>query len=334
MGVRGSLLAFGRATGAWRIPAAVFGRQRVTVLGYHRIADPESPGFRGFAGNASATPDEFAAQMAWVAARMTPITLADLLAAVDGASLPARPVLVTFDDGYRDNLTVALPVMEQHGIAPLILLATDHIGTDEPFWWDRAAAVLTAATPGDADLPLLGRRRWDDPWPIAREWVGAAKTVPDPVMREALDDLVSRLDGAGVAGPEHLSWSDVTAMAGRGVTFGAHTCRHAILPGLDPDDARTEIARSVARVAEALGSPPTAFAYPNGQARDVNNAVAAMVHDAGIRVAFTLVPGPTRIAEIRRDPLRIRRIYIHHGDARDRFAAKVAGVPRLVPILR
>lgn len=334
MGVRGLLLSFGRASGAWRPAAGVFGRHRVTVLGYHRIADPGSPGFRGFAGNASATPDEFASQIAWIASRMTPITAADLLAAAGGAALPPRPVLVTFDDGYRDNLTVAAPILAEHGILPVIFLATDHIGVDTPFWWDRAAAVFAAAGPGEADLPLLGPVAWDDPAVAARRWITAAKEVPDPVMRRALADLVARLDGAAVAGPEHLSWEEVALLADRGVTFGAHTRRHAILPALADDDARAEITGSVQAVAAAIGAPPTAFAYPNGRAVDVDDRIVAFARDAGIAMAFTLVPGPARVSEVRRDPMRIRRVYVHHGDALDRFVAKVAGVPRLVPILR
>ena len=312
-------------------------RARLTVLAYHRIADHLGSGFIGYAGNASATPAEFAEQMAWVTERLHPITLTDLAAAVEGRGvLPRRPVLVTFDDGYRDNLTAALPVLERYGVPATVFLATDHIGSDLPFWWDRAAWALHAAPSQRVALPLLGEvEAASDRHSITRQWVQAAKQLPDVAMRSAVDALprelgVSEKPGAfrGVA----LTWDDVAAMRGRGVTFEAHTCSHPILTRVDPITAASQVSRSVQRVAEATGDlgSSIAFAYPNGLRSDVDDAVEAAVAAAGIRLAFTLAPGPSRWDEVVRRPLRIRRVYLHHDDGIDRFVAKVSGLPRLL----
>lgn len=337
MGLRRGLLAAGRRTGAWRLPAAWHGPRRLTVLAYHRIADADAVGFRGFVGNASATPDEFSAQIAWATEHFNPVTLTDVANALGGGPLPPRPLLVTFDDGYRDNLTAALPVLERHGVGGAVFLATDHIGSGEPFWWDRAASYFGAAAEQRVLVPFLGevslgadRRR------EIRAWVRRAKTVPDAEMRTALDGLrgalgvpaaINDMDGM------QLDWNDVAAMASRGVEFGAHTCRHPILTRLDRATAADEVQRSVARVADAIGHIPLGFAYPNGQRADLDAEVEAAVAATGVRLAFTLVPGPARWTEVMRRPLRIRRIYIHHGDGLDRFAAKVAGVPRFLKAL-
>lgn len=329
MGFKGALLAFGRTTGAWRLPGIPYGPHRLTVLAYHRVAGAEAA---GFLGNVSATHLEFAAQVDWLTAHMTPVSLDDVVAAIDGGPLPRRPVLVTFDDGYRDNLTDALPVLEGRAIRPVVFLATDHIDTGAPFWWDRAADAFAASPEREADLPLLGVRRWEEPRQVARDWIAAAKEVPDREMREHLDHLERRLGVEPSPGPALLSWDDVAAMGRRGVAFGAHTRRHAILTRIDRDDARAEIGGSVDRVREATGSAPAGFAYPNGRARDLDSAVETMVGATGVRAAFTLVPGPARVSEMRRHPLRIRRVYVHHGDGLDRFVAKVAGVPRLVRV--
>ena len=339
VGFKRGLLAVGRRSGAWRVAAASHGPRRLTVLAYHRIADHLGSGFIGYAGNASATPAEFAEQMAWVTERLHPITLTDLAAAVEGRGvLPRRPVLVTFDDGYRDNLTAALPVLERYGVPATVFLATDHIGSDLPFWWDRAAWALHAAPSRRVALPLLGEVELaSDRHSITRQWVQAAKQLPDVAMRSAVDALprelgVSEKLGAfrGVA----LTWDDVAAMRGRGVTFEAHTCSHPILTRVDPTTAAGQISRSVQRVAEATGAPAIAFAYPNGLRSDVDDAVEAAVAAAGIRLAFTLAPGPSRWDEVVRRPLRIRRVYLHHDDGIDRFVAKVSGLPRLLGTMR
>lgn len=327
-----------RRTGAWRLPAAWHGPRRLTVLAYHRIVDADAAAFRGYVGNASAAPDEFATQIAWVTRHFTPVTLTEVAAALDGRALPHRPLLVTFDDGYRDNLTAALPVLERHGVGAAVFLATDHIGTGEPFWWDRAASLLAAAAEQRVRLPLLGEVSLDgDRHRVIRAWMRRAKTVADAEMRGAIEALPAILgvsQSASDMASTLLDWTDVAEMGRRGVEFGAHTCRHPILTRVDRSTAAAEISGSVARVAEAIGRLPLAFAYPNGQRRDVDTGVEAAVAATGVRLAFTLVSGPARWGEVVRQPLRIRRIYIHHGDGLDRFVAKVSGVPRVVKALR
>jgi peptidoglycan/xylan/chitin deacetylase (PgdA/CDA1 family) len=305
------------------------------VLAYHRIASATSPGFIGFAGNASADANEFSEQIGWAKDHFTPVTLTEVAGAVAGeGSLPRRPLLVTFDDGYRDNLTAALPVLQRHGVPAAVFLATDHIGSDLPFWWDRAARCLEAAEDQRVRLSVLGevtlgadRRR------LIRQWVQQAKQIPDDEMRAAVAALPGILgvfeEPGGFAGMT-LDWNDVAAMSARGVEFGAHTCRHPVLTRVAASVAAAEVAGSVRRVAEAIGSVPLGFAYPNGQRRDVDDAIEAAVAASGVKLAFTLVPGPARWSEVVRRPLRIRRIYVHHGDGVDRFIAKVAGVPRFV----
>jgi len=339
MSLKRGLLGVGRRTGAWRLPAAWYGPRRLTVLAYHRIADHASPGFVGYAGNASATPSEFAAHIAWVVERFTPVALADLAAAAaGGARLPERPVLVTFDDGYRDNLTTALPVLERHAVPATVFLATDHIGSDIPFWWDRVAWCLTTAPSQRVRLPVLGEVDLSgDRRAVTRRWVRRAKQLPDAAMRAAVDALPVAVGVSIPAGAFRgitLTWDDVAAMTTRGVSFGAHTCSHPILTRADPATAAAEITGSARKVAEVTGVPPAGFAYPNGQRSDVNDAVEAAVADVGIPLAFTLAPGPARWGEVVRRPRRIRRVSVHHGDGLDRFVAKVSGVPRLLRVLR
>ncbi len=338
-GLKRGLLGFERRSGAWHLPAAAYGPSRLTVLAYHRIADHLDPGFIGYAGNASATPVEFADQMAWLSERFHPVTLDDVARAVEGSGvLPRRPVLVTFDDGYRDNLTAALPVLERYGVPATVFLATDHIGTETPFWWDQAAWALHAASVGRVNLPVLGEVDLEpDRHLVTRRWVQAAKQLPNGSMRLAVGELPAALGLSMPPSAFHgvaLSWDDVAAMSERGVSFGGHTCSHPILTRINSATAAKEISRSVVRVAEAIGAPVMAFAYPNGLRSDVNDAVEAAVAAAGVRLAFTLAPGPSRWGEVVRRPLRIRRVYLHHGDGIDRFVAKVSGLPRLLGLMR
>lgn len=336
-GLKRGLMAAGRRSGGWRLVAATHGPLRLTVLAYHRIADHAAPDFVGFAGNASATPAEFDAQLGWARERFTPVSLEEVAAGVAGGRLPRRPLLVTFDDGYRDNRTAALPILERHGFPGSIFLATDHIGTAVPFWWDQVAWCLGTTAMMRPHLPLMGEVDLSgDRQRVIRHFIARLKALPNAEMRSVVAALPTILEvGSSTEAfrGTMLDWDDVAAMARAGVSFGAHTCSHPILARMPAASAAAEISSSVRRVAEAIGQTPLGFAYPNGCRGDIEDANVAAVAEAGVRLGFTLLPGPARWGDVVRDPLRIRRIYIHHGDGLDRFAAKVGGVARIVKAL-
>ncbi|MFQ5947738.1 MAG: polysaccharide deacetylase family protein, partial [Acidimicrobiia bacterium] len=95
-----------------------------------------------------------------------------------------------------------------------------------------------------------------------------------------------------------------------------------------------EIAGSQARIGEETGEAVTTFAYPNGLADDFSPAVREMLRERGFQAAFTLLPGPSRASEARRDPLAIRRVSVYLVDHPSRFVAKVMGFIRLTGRLR
>jgi hypothetical protein len=116
--IKGRLAA---AVGALRIPTPVLALQRrrpptfLTVLNYHRVDEPGSASETD-KETVDATPLSFERQLGLLRRHMTPIAMSDLRSYLEGESLPPNPVLVTLDDGYRDNLTNALPFVVRHGI--------------------------------------------------------------------------------------------------------------------------------------------------------------------------------------------------------------------------
>jgi peptidoglycan/xylan/chitin deacetylase (PgdA/CDA1 family) len=327
--------------GLFGLAGALFGGRRLTVLAYHRVVDHDDSAFDTYCRNVSATPEEFRVQMDYAAEHFHPVTLEQVAAALDGGPrLPRRALLVTFDDGYRDNLVSALPIMAERGIPMTVFLATSFVGGNCAFPWDFAAYCFHHTARSSAVLPVAGEASWSS----AREreqalgcWLEALKRLPDETRAEAIAALPECL---GVTVPRDafaglcLDWGEVRAMAAAGVAFGAHTQEHPILTRVPPERARREVAGSKHRLEAELGTPVSAFAYPNGGRADVDPSTVRLLDEAGFRLGFTLLPGPERPGPASRSPLTLRRVYVHHGDYAARFAAKVQGVPRLLRVAR
>ncbi|MFN8455456.1 MAG: polysaccharide deacetylase family protein [Anaerolineae bacterium] len=307
----------------------------MTVLAYHRITDPHAPGFDTFKPNVSATPQAFAAQIDFMRRHFHIVSLGQVLVWLQGQHpLPPQSALITFDDGYYDNLQYALPVLQQRRLPAAIFLATNYIGNPEPFYWDLIAYTFYHTTHNNVNLPYLGRQHWSDVTSraaVVKRWVECLKILPDQEKWTVVKQLPHMLNitvpvdaFAGL----HLSWEDVRSMAHAGFAMGAHTQSHPILSRVSLEQARAEVVGSKNRLEAELGRPVTTFAFPNGQPGDFTPELQDLLRETGFEAAFILLPGPARLAEVRQAPLAIRRIAISYKDNLPRFAAKVWGWPR------
>lgn len=314
--------------------------QTLTVLNYHRIDHADSPDFDLFKPNVSATPEEFARQMDYVRARYNVISCEQLDRWLQGdAVLPPHPAIITFDDGYSDNLLNAFPVLQARSLSAIIFLTTGFIGTRQPFYWDVVAYCFHHTRRDHADLPLLGERRWTDfasREKVMLAWVEALKKIPETEKRALIEGIGEMLD---VSIPDekfsnlYLTWPQALEMSQNGMEFGSHTVNHPILTRIPPEQARRELSESKRQVEEEIQKPVTCLAYPNGQASDFSDDVMRIARETGFRLAFSLLPGPTRLGTVKSSPLAIRRVYIGRNHAFPRFVAALAGLPRLLSSL-
>lgn len=309
-------------------------RNRLTVLAYHRIADPYLPGLNTFKPNISATTEGFATQMDMVAKDFDVISTADLITWLQGEGrLPSKPLLITFDDGYQDNYTHAWPVLKSRGLPAVIYITTGFIDTRNTFYWDKAAYAFACTSQTEAVLPIIGHVTWHSTRQrdgVLRAWLEAVKKLPESDKSALAKQLPAAL---GVDLPEYswgelaLSWDQIREMAAAGIEIGGHTHTHPILTRITPEQAWEEIAMSKARVDEETRQPALTFAYTNGGPEDFTPEIQNLVRKAGYQAAFTLIPGPERLSDVRREPMAIRRIFISHRDTPERFRIKLVGAP-------
>ncbi len=286
------VLAVGRARRALAFP----------VLAFHRVNDDGDPFL-------PAVPTAvFEARIAHLARHYQALPVEDLAERVGTGRIPRNAVALTFDDGYRDNLTHAAPILARYGVRATIFLTTGLIGTGEIPWFDRLAVALRESPrprlelgPG-ASLALGSRGERLAALALALDHL---KRLPDTERRRTLDRLLAQLDAPSAeTKSEMLSWDDVHALRGLGFSVGAHTISHPILSRCTPEQAWEEIHGSKLAVERAIGARVRGFAYPNGGADDYTDAVAGLVRAAGFTCAVTtrrgLNSGETPPFELRR----------------------------------
>jgi len=284
---------------------------RVLIVLYHRVvelpfADPYSLGV---------SPQHFAEHLEILHKSWRPLQLQQLAKALCTGDLPHRAVVVTFDDGYADNLYNAKPLLERYTIPATLFVATGSVECGREFWWDELERLFLqpGALPemlylkvngrsyqwvlGDAahysEADCWGHRGWNmgqEDTPSARQHLHRAlyrllHSSPEGERRKVLEELTAWAGTESVSRPTHrtLSRNEVVRMAEGGlVEVGSHTVTHPLLATIPLTAQRNEIQRSKASLEELLGRPVTSFSYPHGS---YTSETAAFVREAGFTCA-------------------------------------------------
>jgi peptidoglycan/xylan/chitin deacetylase (PgdA/CDA1 family) len=307
----------------------------LTVVNYHRINDPYRADFDSFKPNVSATPQDFERQMDYLAKWFNVVSLSDIVAWLDGhTDLPPYAALITFDDGYLDNYTSAFPILREHKFPALIFLTTGHIGTDAPFYWDMAAYCFSHTENDHVTFPDGHVENWTNQKQleqVSKNWIEVMKTLPHAekqIYVENLPVLLGVSIPTGYFQKSMMNWDQVKEMRKGGIEFGAHTMHHPILTRISVEQVREEVIGSKSRIEEELGERVLGFAYPNGQASDLNEGIERIVAASGIKAAFTLLSGPSSLDEVKRDPFAIRRVFISHRHSLAEYALLLSPLNR------
>jgi peptidoglycan/xylan/chitin deacetylase (PgdA/CDA1 family) len=312
------------------------------ILMYHRVATPPIDPW-----GLAVAPERFRDQLAVLAQRRRLLAMDELAAGIGTDALPADAVGITFDDGYRDNLTNAAPLLDEANAPATVFLTGGAIGSEAPFWWDELARMILlcrgplryALTIGsrqvEGDLPAMAPDEAPDPaW---RAWE-APRTAREAVYKN-LWQLLQRVQPAERAAamarlremvppvsdePEELPMSpeEVTRLASPRIAIGGHAVTHQLLTTLPVPERRAEIEASRALCRRLVPDQPvTGFAYPHG---DRDPETIAMVRDAGYVWACSTRPGA--IGRRMHDPFDLPRVAVPDvgGEALVRLFDRVA----------
>jgi len=258
-----------------------FVKSHAVIIMYHRV----SPVKDTWSNVQTLSPDRFQGDIEFFRQRYEILSL-DRLGSYfrEKKPLPPRSVVITFDDGYKDNYLYAYPILKKYGVPATIFLVTGQIGTDSLFWWDRVGYAIQNTRKKQLQLNGLGDYSLESDLDKSRARdaiIASLKSTPEERKSSLLQNLMGVCDveiPKGVGSKLTLAWSEVREMMENGISFGAHTRTHPILTNVSLEEAALEICQSKRDIELNLGKSPTFFSYPSGK---WSADVAKKVEEAG-----------------------------------------------------
>lgn len=271
----GALTAYHR----WR------NEQTLTVLMFHRVLPPAESDAAEADPEWTVSTGLFEEIVAFVRRHYNPVSLDEVLAARAGrAALPARALLITFDDGWHDNLDCALPILRRAGLPATLFAASDAIDDPQVCWWQEVVHwALRSGRKSAADL----LREAGEPEPNGAAGAAAEMRVLaryaglGAAQRAALLQPLTRELERRQRHRHMLDGASLHELAAAGFAIGVHGAAH--LPLTDLDDPAADLAGARRRLAAQAGTPASdSLSFPHGR-------YDARAVDAARRLGFKLL---------------------------------------------
>ncbi|MBX5483661.1 MAG: polysaccharide deacetylase family protein [Myxococcaceae bacterium] len=260
----------------FHLAAKQLARGEVAILFFHKVLGRSM----GLWGEPIHSERILARQLELLTRHYEVVRLSDVVRALKGERpFPNRAVALTFDDGFRNNLLNAAPVLKRFGVPATLFVTTGFIGTSGWMWGYeleemifRYSPTRFAAVSRDPNVAALCERS-PSAYTAVLACVEYLKRLSPERRAPILHRLRSELPVEQNEGNRFLTWDEVRELPGYGFELGAHTVTHPILTQLPEHKVEWEMLQSRGMLERETGVRPTLFSYPNG---DTNAAVSAV----------------------------------------------------------
>lgn len=201
-------------------------------------------------------------------------------------------VLISFDDGYKDNHEIAFPILKKHQVKTIFFVVTDLIGTNEWLLYDKLRLLVS-------ENPLLERKVEE-----ALRKMNKGLALPEDIIV-----LAKSQKPYSTALPRMMNWEELKDIHDSGFKIMPHTANHEILSFLKIIEQKQIIMSSISKLDLELQQKSSHFAYPNGI---YDSSTIEVLSSIGIKYGFTSTPG---INTKFREKLELKRIGINASDS-------------------
>ncbi len=283
------------------------------IILYHRITSLESD-----PQMLAVSPENFAQHLEVIQNYGTVIPLMELTGRIKANNLPKRTVIITFDDGYADNLLVAKPILQRHEMPATVFVASDGAEQKEEFYWDELDRILL--WPGELPRELcvnidgqnviydLGDSAHYDAsdfqlnhqWNVSMDYVPTPRhyayrdlcakiTHLTPYSRcEIMASLREQMGSAQVIRDTHRTMTalELRELVNDGlIDIGAHTMGHSYIAALDEKEQYAEMEKSKLHLEQILGREVPTFSYPYGTKSSYSQIAVQFARKIGFQMA-------------------------------------------------
>jgi peptidoglycan/xylan/chitin deacetylase (PgdA/CDA1 family) len=283
-------------TGALGLYHRIRNRRTLTVIMFHRVLDPGDARWASCDPDYTISADLFARTLAFFSRHYHIVSAREVLdARRNGTPLPPRALLVTFDDGWADNVTWALPRLRDASVPGVMFVVADVVGREQPFFQEQLVGALRRGTVGIGSLAQALRAAGvaveasdTDGMPGLRRVIAALETLDD-VRRT---DVLRPFRDAMHDGQRHMvTGAELAELEAGGVAIGLHGKTHT--PMTRAPDLDAELGGARTAIGARTGSAPTTMSFPHGR---YDATIAGRARDAGYELVFTSVPALNPVA--------------------------------------
>ena len=276
-------------------------RNSAIVLMYHSI------GGAGLSPDIVVSQEHFRRHIEYLRRHYCLLSLDHVVGLLEGGrQVPRHAVVVTLDDGYRDNYEKALPILKRYRCPATLFIAVESVMTGRVPWSQTLWRWLQSTRELDLRISWGGGNetttekvlslRTEQDRAEARIWLrafagGLGREERQDFLKAVAQRLACSVEPDTDRSPAMLTWDQLREMAQGGITIGSHTVTHPRLSGLDSGTVRQELVESRSTLERELSADVRLFAYPFGGWQDFNEDTKAAVGEAGYRAACAAVVG-------------------------------------------
>jgi len=294
-------------------------KNNLVILLYHGVTESESSGIENYSKK-HIRADEFESHMRFISRNNNVLSIYETIEHLKNKRpFPEYSVAVTFDDGFENNYSVALPILNKYAIPATFFLTVGFIGTNKMFWVDELEHAINMAC-NIRFMFVLGGKKYKINLAQNKgkiEFLNKVKkylkTLSDDERLSILEEVIALLAPCvqgmrKIHNYRKLSWAQVRTMAhSKFVALGVHSMTHSKLSLADNEKLKSEIEESKNILEGKIGKRVDLFSYPEGQKSDFNDNVINILKQSGYICSPTAMYGWNPLNS---DPFHLKRVFV------------------------